>query len=307
MNNTPPQGVFVKVLRRFSSNIDFFVTNKEDMMNIPTNETVRPNPRRVGFERLQEARRAMRLSPMARHRQKWNEALRIIHSFGQTTSEIVAKACRSSSTRFLASMKDAGLIKFEKVLGQTFVLLTKNGLDMLRSMSAPDDELAKLQGTRSVNLFAFGHSVTAQRILANKLKRGGEGCAWWSERQLRAIVDTTEPGAKVPDCAFKDAAAVMTYVEVERSRKPQPKLEVMLLNLGRLLEKQPTALGEIYIEPGISERYVSTLKSWLKSGTFRAWSEDTSGELFQQGIYPITPGLRDAFGRIQFIHQRITP
>jgi len=107
---------------------------------------------------------------MARHREKWNEALRIIHSFGQTTSEIVAMACRSSSTRFLASMKHAGLIKFERVLGQTFVLLTKNGLDILRSMSAPSDELAKLQGTRSVNLYAFAHAVTAQRVLARKLK-----------------------------------------------------------------------------------------------------------------------------------------
>lgn len=274
-------------------------------MNESTNEPKKLNPRGVGFERAQEARRAMKLSPMARHRQKLNEALRFIHSFGQTTSGIVALACRSSSTRFLASMKDAGLIKFERVLGQTFVLLTKNGVDLLRSMSATDDELAKLQGTRCVNLFAFGHAVTAQRILANKLKCGGEGCAWWSERQLRALVDTTEPGAKVPDCAFRDSAGITTYIEVERSRKPQPKLEVMLLNFARLLERQPASRGEIYIEPGIVERYVSTLKSWMKSGTFRAWSEDTSGDLFQQGIYPITSSLRDAFCRIQFIHRRI--
>jgi len=119
------------------------------------------------------------------------------------------------------------------------------------------------------------------------------------------LIDATEPGAKVPDGAFRSATGVMTYIEVERSRKPQPELEAMLLNISRLLEKTPGSLCEIHIEPGISERYVSTLKSWLRSGTFRSWSESTDGELFQSGIYPITPSLRAAMESISFIQTRI--
>jgi hypothetical protein len=155
-------------------------------------------------------------------------------------------------------------------------------------------------------LYSFAHNSHAQRVIAKKMRTGGEGCNWWSERQLRSLVDTTEPGAKVPDGAFQDASGAMTYVEVERSRKPQHELEVMLLNIARMLETRSSALCEIYIEPGISERYISTLKNWLKAGTFRAWSMSTDGELFPSGIYPITPSLRSSIERINFIQVRIT-
>jgi len=111
----------------------------------------------------------------------------------------------------------------------------------------------------------------------------------------------------VPDGAFCSANGVMTYVEVERSRKAQPALEAMLLNIARLLEKKPGNLCEVHIEPGIAERYISILKGWLRAGTFRAWSESTEGELFVSGIHPITPTLREAMESISFIHTRITP
>lgn len=307
MNNRPTIGLFVKVFRCFRSKIDFVVSTHEAMMNELTNEPVKPTPRRVGFERAQDARRAMRQSPIARHREKLKEALRIIHGHGQSTSQIVADSCRSSSTRFIGSLKEAGLIRFERVLGQTFVLLTKTGLDMLRSMSSPSDVLANLQGTRSVNLYAFGHSMTAQRILAAKLKKGGEGCSWWCERQLRAELNLSESGAKVPDAAFRDASGHTVFIEVERSRKKQPQLEAMLLNLARLIENKSRASVEIHIEEGIVERYRSTLGSWLARKEFRAWSEDTTGELFQQGIYRLTTTLEAAMRRINFIITKIKP
>ena len=163
----------------------------------------------------------------------------------------------------------------EKVLGRTFWLLNKSGVDLLKSMLPEGSTLAKLPGTRHVNLHAFAHDHHAQKVIAKKLRAGGDGCKWWSERQLRVLIDTTEPGAKVPDGAFCSANGVMTYVEVERSRKAQPALEAMLLNIARLLEKKPGNLCEVHIEPGITERYISTLKGWLRAGTFRAWSEST--------------------------------
>jgi hypothetical protein len=202
-------------------------------------------------------------------------------------------------------MRDAGLARTERVLGQTFWLLTKTGLDTLRGFLGEDSEAAKLSGTRSVNLYAFGHNMTAQRLLAEKLKRGGDGCRWWGERQLRSL-SMSEPGSKCPDAAFRGVDGAMTYIEVERSKKKQPELESMLLGLARLLEKQSRAKVEIYIEPGIVDRYKSTLGGWLARGEFRSWSESTEGELFESGVYKLSDSLRDALKRISFINMKIS-
>ena len=261
---------------------------------------------RRGLQRALEARKEMRLSPTAKHRENVLTALSWTHTHGQTTREILLDVCGVSKADFLKRLAEDGYMRKEKVLGRTFWLLNKSGVDLLRSMLPVDSALAALPGTRHVNLHAFAHNSHAQRVIAAKLRTGGDGCKWWSERQLRTLVDTTEPGAKVPDGAFRDTAGRMTYIEVERSRKPQPALEAMLLNIAKLLEKNPGSVCEVHIEPGISERYISTLKSWLRAGTFRAWSESTEGELFQSGIYPITSNLRTALEAIAFIQTRIT-
>jgi len=261
---------------------------------------------RHGLLIAQQVRKEMRLSPVARNREKVLNAISWTHGHGQTTREILLDVCRARKADFLKRLAADGYMRKEKVLGQTFWLLNKSGVDLMRSMLPDDSTLSALPGTRHVNLHAFAHNSHAQKIIAKKLRAGGEGCRWWSERQLRATLDTTEPGAKVPDGAFRSATGVMTYIEVERSRKPQAALESMLLNIARLLEKKPDSLCEIHIEPGIAERYISTLKSWLKLGTFRAWSESTDGELFPSGIYPLTPALRSAMERINFIQVRIS-
>lgn len=272
-------------------------------MNEKTN---RSNGQIMGFEKAQDARKSMSVSPVERHRQKVREALRWIHGWQQSTSEITRTACRSSSTAFLSSMKEAGLLRTERVLAQTFWLLTKNGLDLLRDMSAEDDELAKLSGTRNVNLHAFGHHVTAQRVLAQKIKAGGEGGRWWCDRQLRAIVAMSEAGAKCPDAAYRSPGGETVYIEVERSRKKQPELEAMLLGLARLLESKTRATAEIYIEPGIADRYKSTIGGWLSRGEFRVWSESSDGELYQNGVYKLSDTLRAAMKRIAFINKVVS-
>lgn len=281
-NNAPPGTLLVKVFGAFSLTIDCkqVVTKKGTMTS--TKRTLTEAQRR-GLQRAQEARKEMRLSPTAKNRENVLNALSWTHAHAQTTRGILLDACRVSKADFLQRLAEDGYMRKEKVLGRTFWLLNKSGVDLLRSMLPANSALAALPGTRHVNLHAFAHNAHAQRVIAAKLRAGGDGCRWWSERQLRALVDTTEPGAKVPDGAFRSASGLMTYIEVERSRKAQPELEAMLLNIARLLEKKPGSVCELHIEPGISERYISTLKGWLKAGTFRAWSESTEGELFQSG------------------------
>lgn len=297
--------LLVKVFGDFSLTIDSkqVVTKKGTMTSTKRPQT---EAQLRGLQRAKEARKEMRLSPTAKNRENVLAALSWAHAHGQTTREILLDVCRVSKADFLQRLAADGYMRKEKVLGRTFWLLNKSGVDLLRSMLPKDSTLGALPGTRHVNLHAFAHNSHAQRVIASKLRAGGEGCRWWSERQLRAIVDTTESGAKVPDGAFRDVNGRMTYIEVERSRKAQPELEVMLLNISRLLEKKTGSVCELHIEPGISERYVSTLKGWLRAGTFRAWSEDTTGELFQSGIHPITPSLRSAMEAIHFIQTRIT-
>lgn len=267
---------------------------------IPTENQLR------GFQLAQVKRREMPLSPTAKNRQNVLTTLSAVHAFSQTTREIILDMCRVSKANFLTRLVADGYVRQERVLGKTFYLLNKSGLDLLRSMLPPDSTLGSLPGTRHVNLHSFFHNFYAQRVLAKKVRAGGDGCRWWCERQLRSTVNTTEPGAKVPDAAFRSSEGVTIYIEIERSRKPQSELEVMLLNTARLLEKEFGSLCEIHIERGIAERYISTLKGWLNAGTFRAWSQSTDDELFVSGIYPISTSLRDAMGRIQFIQTRIT-
>jgi hypothetical protein len=169
-------------------------------------------------------------------------------------------------------------------------------------MSDEKDKLAKLSGTRHVNLFAFSHNMHAQVILATKISQStGRPYSWWCDRQLRAMLDPSEPGAKAPDAAFRDANGCTTYIEVERSAKKQPELEAMLLNLSRLLEREKNSRAEIYLRAGIADRYKSTLANWLAKGTFRAWSLSTDDEIFESGIYPLTPTLTTAISKIRFI------
>lgn len=305
MNNAQLGTLLVKVFGDFSLTIEshLVVTKKGTMSN--TKRTITEAQLR-GLQRAQEVRKEMPLSPIAKHRENVINALCWCHAWQQTTRELLLSSCRVSKSDFLHRLARDGYMRKEKVLGRTFWLLNKSGVDLMRSMLPVDSSISALAGTRHVNLHAFTHNYFAQRVIALKVFNGGARCRWWSERQLRSMVDVTEPMAKVPDGAFLDALGVMTYVEVEKTRKAQPELETMLLNIARMLEKKPTARCEIYIEQGISERYISTMKSWLHAGTFRAWSEDTGGDLFIQGIFPITATLHAAFERILFINSKIT-
>jgi len=264
---------------------------------------------RIGLEQAQIARREMRRSPVEQHRLHVETALRWTHAWGQTTRKILLLVTGSSKSNYLARLLDDGYMRCEKVLGRTFWALNKSGVDLLRAMSPDGDAVALLSGSRHINLHAFAHNQLAQLVIADKLHAGGDGCRWMSERELRSSIKPSEPGSKVPDGAFVDHKGFTTYIEVERSRKVVHDLEAMLLNLSRLLESDSKSSCEIYIEPGIAERYISTLKGWLRSQSFRAWSESADGDLFlggeNKGVYPMTASLQNAMHRITFIKTKV--
>lgn len=300
--------LFVKVLCRFSLTIDTDqrVTKGVSMSVVKRVQTA---AQRIGLEQALIARREMRRSPAEQHRLHVAKVLRWTHAWSQTTRKILLLVTGSSKSNYLSRLVEDGYMRREKILGRTFWALNKSGVDLLRAMSPEGDAVASLSGSRHINLHAFAHNQLAQQVIASKLYSGGDGCNWICERELRASIKTSEPGTKVPDGAFIDPRGFTTFIEVERSRKAVHDLEAMLLNLARLLETDSKFCCEFYIEPGIAERYISTLKGWLRSGTFRAWSESADGELFlsseSNGVYPLTNSLRDAMERITFFKTKI--
>lgn len=266
--------------------------------------TIKPSGQRVGFERAVEARMAMKVSPAERNRQKILSALRWIHGWGQSTTEIVKLACRSTSGDFISKMKSRKLVRSERVLGTTFLQLTKTGVELLRNWSGGDDALAALPASRVVDLYAFHHNFYAQRLLAERVRRGCESGQWFCDRQIRSIINSTDFGGKCPD-AWYYSATEKIFFEVERTKKKQPELEVMLLNISKMLERHSDSVCEIHIEPGISDRYRSTLSGWLSRGDFRTWSLGSDGKYTSAGIYTLHDSLESAMRRIKFIVARI--
>lgn len=300
--------LFVGVLCRFSLTIDIDQRTAKGV-SMSLGKRVQTAAQRVGLEQAQIARREMRRSPVEQHRLHVKTVLRWTHAWSQTTRKILLLVTGSSKSNFLSKLVEDGYMRCEKVLGRTFWALNKSGVDLLRAMSPEGDAVASLSGSRHINLHAFAHNQLAQQVIAAKLHAGGDGCRWMSERELRASIKPSEPGSKVPDGAFINANGFTTFIEVERSRKAVHDLEAMLLNLARLLESDSKSCCEIYIEPGIAERYISTLKGWLRSRSFRAWSETADGELFlsgeNKGVYLLTDSLQNAMERITFIKTKV--
>lgn len=270
------------------------------MKEIPSNRTQHGN----GIERAIEARKSMTLSPTARNRQKILMAMRWIHGWGQSTTSIVKLACRTSSADFLTRMKERKLLRTERVMGATFLQLTRSGVQLLRNLSDPEDTLAALPSSRVVDLFAFHHNFYSQRLLAERIRKGPENAEWFCDRHIRAMLDSAGLGGKCPDAWYRTTTQ-QVFFEVERTIKKQPALEIMLLNISRMLEKRPNAICEIHIEPAISDRYRSTLGSWLARHEFRAWSLGIDGKYIVSGIYTAPDTLVEAMKRIQFVIARI--
>lgn len=250
------------------------------------------------------------MSPRQRHAQKIKDLLSALHSWGFSTSKILAKACGCAGTSFISGAAKAGLVRYELILGRQYVLLTRRGLDLLKSMTDPDDlvavERANLGLVQTVSLHAFFHDGYAQKIFAEKM--GAAICnelpyIWLSERHLRARYsdkkEDLSDGAKVPDGAFF-CKGVLTYYEIERSKKSKVEISVMFKNLCNMIEDKANARIEIHLIGNIAASYQDIYKRWL-GGSWTAYSMGTDGKLFKSGDYKVTEKMRGALERFSFI------
>lgn len=248
-------------------------------------------------------------SPRKRHQEKVLTALDHIHGWGCSTTSITARACRTKSAGFITAMAKAGLVRYETVFGRKFLLLTRKGLEFLRSSIDPADQIATeraaLKLTHVVNLFAHQHDEYVQEVIADWRARCWEPHWWLPERQLRArLAGRLEDGGKVPDGCFASDKGVV-FLEAERTKKSRKEIEIMLLNVTRLIENRPTHRVEVHFLRNISALYRDVYSSWLADGIFRFYTLGTDGAMHLSGTGTITPSMREALGRISFVTVRI--
>jgi len=144
------------------------------MKDITKNETKRERTpaQRAAFSKAKLKGGLTTMSPRKRNEQKIKDLLGALHGWGFSTSKILARACGCAGTSFISGAAKAGLVRYELILGRQYVLLTRRGLDLLKSMTDPDDlvavERANLGLVQTVGLHTFCHDGYAQKIFAEK-------------------------------------------------------------------------------------------------------------------------------------------
>jgi hypothetical protein len=244
-------------------------------------------------------------SPRARNEKKIVTAVHHIHGWGFSTSALTARACQTKSTSFLSRMFKLGLIRYESVLGKKYVLLTRKGLELLKNITDSSDEIgwnrAHLTLMHSVNMFAFQHNSYAQKLIADRQATTWEAHVWCSERQLRTILSSiTQDGAKVPDACFATAHEKI-YFEIERSKKSKKEIEIMFMNLIRLIEHDVTHRVEIHFLRNFMKSYLDVYEKWLSDGTCQIYSDQGDGTVSELMTLALSSSMRAAMSRITFI------
>jgi hypothetical protein len=267
---------------------------------------VRTPAQREAFVKAQIMNAMHHESPRARHEKKIYIALHHIHAWGFSTSVITATAAQTKSTSFLTSMFKTGLIRYEVVLGKKYVLLTRKGLELLRNMTDPADEIAfervELKHIHSVNLFAFQHNAYAQQLIASRQAASWEEHHWLSERQLRTrLSNKTQDCAKVPDACFITKAETI-YFEIERSKKSKKEIEIMFMNLIRLIEHDGSHRVEIHFLRNFASSYLDVYERWLRESVCKLYSAGADGSVSELMTITLSPPMRFAMARITFIN-----
>lgn len=244
-------------------------------------------------------------SPRERHERKVYDALHHIQGWGFSTSILTARACRTKSTSFLSRMKKLGLIRYEDVLGRNYILLTRKGLNFLRNVTGCEDSVAwqraNMRKVNTVSLFAFEHNDYMQSLIANRQATCWDPHVWLSERQLRIrLAQRTEEGAKVPDACFATAIETVFY-EIERSKKSKKEIEIMFLNLVRLIESKPKHRVEIHFLKDIKKSYAEIYARWLSSGEWQLYTAGADGIYSPSMMVKLTVSMRDALERFRFV------
>ena len=260
---------------------------------------------REAFEKAQIMNAMHAESPRKRNEKKIYIALHHIHGWGFSTASITARSSQTRSTSFVTGMHKTGLVRYETVLGKKYVLLTRKGLELLRNMTDPIDEIAwertQLTLIHSVNLFAFQHNNYVQQLIADRQATIWETHQWISERQLRTrLSNSTQDGAKVPDACFITAAETI-YFEIERSKKSRKEIEIMYFNLIRLIEDDVNHRVEIHFLKNFSKSYLGIYDSWLRDGVCPMYADRGNGEVSELMRIELTVKMRGAMSRIAFV------
>lgn len=260
---------------------------------------------REAFEKAKIMNAMHAESPSKRNEKKIYIALHHIHGWGFSTALITARSSQTKSTSFVTGMYKTGLIRYETVLGKKYVLLTRKGLELLRNMTDPSDEIAwertQLTLIHSVNLFAFQHNNFIQKLIADSQATCWETHQWISERQLRTrLTNLTQEGAKVPDACFITAKET-AYFEIERSKKSRKEIEIMYFNLIRLIEDDVTHRVEIHFLKNFSKSYLSVFESWLRDGVCPLYGDRGNGEISLLMKIELSATMRAAMSRIEFV------
>lgn len=291
----------MRVFRRMLRSIKAMKTTSKAHME----KKERTKAQREAFSKAQVMNAMHNESPRKRNEKKIANALHHLHGWGFSTSTITARACQTKSTSFLSGMFKLGLIRYESVLGKKYVLLTRKGLELLKNITDPSDEIAwnraQLTLMHSVNMFAFQHNGYAQKLIADRQATTWEAHQWCSERQLRTILSSvTEDGAKVPD-AFFGTANEKIYFEIERSKKSKKEIEIMFMNLLRLIERDITHRVEIHFLRNFMKSYLDVYNKWLSNGTCQIYSDRGDGNVSELMTLALSSSMRAAMSRISFI------
>jgi hypothetical protein len=271
----------------------------------PLQKKERTPAQREAFIKAQVMNAMHAESPRARNEQKIYIALHHVQGWSFSTAQVTASAARTKSTSFITGMHKAGLIRYECVLGKKYIVLTRKGLELLRNMTDPQDEIAwqraKMTHAHTVNLFAFAHNAYAQRLIASRQSSCWDHHAWISERQLRIrLNDKTEEGAKVPDACFITPNETI-YFEIERSKKSKKEIQIMFVNLIRLIEHDESHRVEIHFLRNFSSSYRDVYKHLLEHNSCQLFSAQADGTVSELMTISLSASMRSALSRITFI------
>jgi hypothetical protein len=243
------------------------------------------NGRSDALKKAVEARMRMKTSPNARAREKRLLALKWVHAWGLSSSKILREVVGAKNPSFITAMvKREGLLEAQSVLGRTFYIITRQGLQALCDSLPSDSPYFALDRQRTASVWAFEHNELAQRRLAALFARHrADVIEFYSERGMRSLLGT-EKDRKVPDAALYMAEGRRIYIEIERTKKSGFELQTMMRNMIQLVARRRGNTAELWTRTkSAKSSYIEVLEREDSEGVLMARRKDEYNheELYQ--------------------------
>jgi hypothetical protein len=91
------------------------------------------------------------------------------------------------------------------------------------------------------------------------------------------------------------------YFEIERSKKSKKEIEIMFMNLLRLIERDITHRVEIHFLRNFMKSYLDVYNKWLSDGTCQIYSDRGDGNVSELMTLALSSSMRAAMSSISFI------